>query len=132
MLICVAAFAAYRIWSLSGDRPVALRPSAAASAAPASPVTLALTVTGAKCQVFVRVPDGDILVNRNLLRGESVRLDERRLSVVLSDGSAARVWVNGTLRPAGKAGRLTFIALKATSAVSRGGGPGPLLRRPGR
>lgn len=74
---------------------------------------MTLTVTGASCQVFVRVPGGDILVDRSLVRGQSIRFDEPRLSVVLSDASAARVYVNGRLRPSGKPGeRLEFVAQK--------------------
>lgn len=80
---------------------------------PVTAVTLSLIVTGPKCQVFVRVPDGDILINRDLLRGQSIRLDEQRLSVVIGDASAARVYVNGRLRPPGKPGeRVTFVAQK--------------------
>lgn len=116
-LICVATFSAYRIW----ERAVPLRAPDAAPRSPsrASPgdrsttVTLALTVTGPACQVFVRVPGGDILVDRDLPRGQSVRLDERLLSVVLGDASAARVYVNGTLRPPGRPGqRVAFVAEK--------------------
>lgn len=126
-LLGVAGFAGYRIWdssTLSGSPAAApspkpsTRPSTAVSPAtdvtPTSAVTLALTVTGPTCQVFVRVPGGDILVNRSLARGESVRLDEQRLSIVLGDASAARVYVNGTLRPPGKPGeRVTFVAQKS-------------------
>src|SRR3954471_23945340 len=73
-----------------------------------------VTVTGAECQVFVRVPGGDILVNRSLARGESVRFEEPQLSVVLGDGSAAQVFVNGKLRPPGKAGqRVAFVAARS-------------------
>lgn len=116
VLICVAAFAAYQIWDRSRDHPAPPRgpatASASASATPAA-LTLVLTVTGPKCQVFVRVPGGDILVNRSLLRGQSVRFDEQKLSIVLGDASAARVYVNGKLRPPGKPGvRATFTALK--------------------
>ena len=123
VLICVAAFAAYRIWDRSRERPAAphrprtrvttsATPSPSPTATP-SAVTLALTVTGPRCQVFVQVPGGDILVNRSLVRGQSVRLDEQRLSIVLGDASAVRVYVNGKLRPPGKAGRrVTFTALK--------------------
>jgi ferric-dicitrate binding protein FerR (iron transport regulator) len=117
VLICVAAFAAYQIWDQSrpapGDRPPSRHGRTTASAVPVSALTLTVTVTGPKCQVFVQVPGGDILVNRSLVRGESVRFDERQLSVVLGDASAAQVYVNGRLRPAGKPGqRVTFTALK--------------------
>lgn len=128
VLMCVVVFAAYRIRERSRERPAprqpprgpvttsaapSPRPTTAPSPTPAAAVTLALTVTGPSCQVFVRVPGGDILVNRSLVRGQSVRLDEQRLSIVLGDASAVRVYVNGKLRPAGKAGRrVTFTALK--------------------
>jgi len=128
VLMCVAVFAAYRIWGRSREHPAprqpprgpvttsaapSPRPTTAPSPTPAGAVTLALTVTGPSCQVFVRVPGGDILVNRSLVRGQSVRLDEQRLSIVLGDASAVRVYVNGKLRPPGKAGRrVTFTALK--------------------
>jgi Domain of unknown function (DUF4115) len=121
VLICVAVFAAYRIWDRSRERPAAphrprARVTTATTPSPATTpgtVTLALTVTGPRCRVFVRVPGGDILVDRSLVRGQSVRLDEQRLSIVLGDASAVRVYVNGKLRPPGKAGRrVTFTALK--------------------
>jgi hypothetical protein len=116
VLICVAAFAAYQIWDQSRSRPAhppIRHDRSTASAVPVSALTLTVTVTGPKCQVFVRVPGGDILVNRSLVRGQSVRFDERQLSVVLGDASAAQVYVNGRLRPAGKPGqRVAFTALK--------------------
>jgi hypothetical protein len=114
VLICAAAFAAYQIWDQAGvGRPVR-HSRATATATPVAPVTLTVTVTGAECQVFVRVPGGDILVNRSLARGESVRFEEPQLSVVLGDGSAAQVFVNGKLRPPGKAGqRVAFVAARS-------------------
>ena len=112
----VATFAGHRIWDRAGSSPARRSPVAApkTSPAPATAVTLTLTVTGPSCQVFVRVPGGDILVDRNLRRGQSIRLDEQRLSVVLSDPTATRVYVNGHLRPPGEPGRRAeFIAQKA-------------------
>lgn len=115
-LIGLAAFAGSRIWDRAGGGSPARRHHAAApatSGTPAAPVTLTLTVTGPRCQVFVQVPGGDILVDRSLQRGQSVRLDEQRLSVVLGDAAAARVYVNGHLRPPGKPGeRAAFVAQK--------------------
>lgn len=113
MLICAASFAAYQIWDQAGLQRPARKSRATVSATPVAAVTLTVTVTGAKCQVFVRVPGGDILVNRNLLRGESIRFEEPQLSVVLGDASAAQVYVNGALRPPGKPGRRdAFIATR--------------------
>ena len=114
MLICAAAFAAYQIWDQAGVRQPVRHSRASASATPVAAVTLTVTVTGAKCQVFVRIPGGDILVNRSLARGESVRFEEPQLSVVLGDASAAQVYVNGRLRPPGKAGqRAAFVAARS-------------------
>jgi hypothetical protein len=113
VLLGAAAFAAYRIWDHGREHAPVRHGRPAASATPAASVTLTVTVTGAECQVFVRVPGGDILVNRSLVRGQSVRFDEQNLSVVLGDGSAAQVYVNGKLRPPGKAGqRVAFVATK--------------------
>lgn len=113
VLLCAAAYAAYEIWDHGRDHAPVRHGRPAASATPAASVTLTVTVTGAKCQVFVRVPGGDILVNRSLVRGQSVRFDEQRLSVVLGDGGAAQVYVNGRLRPPGRAGqRAEFVAIK--------------------
>jgi hypothetical protein len=113
VLACVAAFAAYRIWGQVRDHRTTRHGRPAASATPATSITLAIIVTGPKCPVFVQVPGGDILVNRNLVRGQSVRFEEQRLSVVLGDGGAAQVYVNGHLRPPGEAGRrVAFTVLK--------------------
>jgi hypothetical protein len=124
-LFGAAAFAAYAIWDHSHDqapvrhsRPPEAVPTSVAPSLPTpiptpTPATLAVTVTGANCQVFVRVPGGDILVNRSLAHGESVRFDDKALSVVLSDGGAVQVYVNGHLRPAGPAGqRAEFTATR--------------------
>jgi hypothetical protein len=118
--MAAAAFAAYAIWTRTRDHPPArhthaparhTRPPESPSASTAA--TLAVTVTGPACQVFVRVPGGDILVNRNLVHGESVRFDDPRLSVVLSDAGAVRVYVNGKPRQVGNPGqRVEFTAVK--------------------
>lgn len=58
-----------------------------------------------KCPVFVRVPGGDVLVDRDLTAGEQAAYFEPELDVVLGDGSAVQVYENGELRPAGKPGQ---------------------------
>lgn len=115
VLICAAAFAAYQIWDRSSRaRTPARHGRVPASATPAAVETLTVTVTGPKCHVFIQVPGGDILVDRSLTRGESVRFQEPRLSVVLDDASAARVSVNGRLRPPGRTvGREAFVATRS-------------------
>jgi hypothetical protein len=109
MLICVGGFAGYEVWL----RTRTSAPAPARHVSSAATVTLVVTVTAAECQVFIRVPGGDILVNRNLTRGQSVRFDDPRLSVVLSDAGAVRAYVNGELLPLGGSGRRAeFTALK--------------------
>jgi hypothetical protein len=126
-LICVSGFAGQRLWRRFGaSTPAALTasgrapsprspwgPDPAQRPASAAPATVAVTVTGPRCPIFVRVPGGDILVNRVLLRGRSVSFYDQRLSVVLGDASAALVHVNGRLRPPGPAGhRAEFTATR--------------------
>lgn len=120
--MAAAGFAGYGIWTRAhrpahGARSVgataATTPSPTPTPAPAQAATVAFTVTGPKCQIFVSVPGGDILVNRVFTRGESARFDDPRLNVVLSDASAVRVYVNGHPRPPGPPGaRAEFDAVR--------------------
>ncbi|WP_345360304.1 RodZ domain-containing protein [Actinoallomurus liliacearum] len=108
VLAGVLAFAGYSIWARVREPAPTRRPIAAAPAA-----TLTLTVTGPRCQVFVGVPGGDILVNRTLVRGQTLRFGDARLNVVLSDAGAVQVYVNGVRRPAGEPGRrAAFTAVR--------------------
>lgn len=108
-LMGAAAFAGYEVW-LSTRDPA---PAPARQVGSVATVTLTITVTGAQCQVFVGVPGGDILVNRTLVHGQSVRFDDPRLNVVLSDAGAVQVSINGKPRPAGASGqRAEFTAVK--------------------
>jgi hypothetical protein len=94
--------------------PSALPASSTSSASPAR--TLTVTVTGPECHVFVSVPAGEVLLDRTLQRGESVRFDDPRLAVVLSDGAAAQVYLNGVLQPAGSAGARQQFNVSRTPA----------------
>lgn len=101
-------FAGYSIWAQVRERE-----SPPHATAPAPTATLALTVTGSQCQVFVGVPGGDILVNRTLVRGQTLRFDDARLNVVLSAAGAVQVYLNGVRRPPGEPGRRTeFTAVR--------------------
>jgi hypothetical protein len=130
-LICVSAFAGYELWRrarYSGSTPVTAptypesRTSTSGIPERSEPVpyrrapetpTLIVTVTGQNCPLFVRIPGGDILLNRVLVHGQSVRFDDELLSVVLGDASAAEVHVNGRLRPPGRPGRRAeFTAIR--------------------
>ncbi|GAA4634688.1 hypothetical protein GCM10023196_077180 [Actinoallomurus vinaceus] len=109
LLTGAVGFAGYSIWA-QVRTPTPVRPTTAT----APTATLTLTVTGAGCQVFVGVPGGDILVNRTLARGQSVRFDDPRLNVVLSDAGAVQVSVNGVRRPPGEPGRrVEFTAIRS-------------------
>ncbi|MCO6006092.1 hypothetical protein NE236_13950 [Actinoallomurus purpureus] len=100
VLVGALGFAGYSIWAHVRDPEPARHTTAATTTA-----TLALTVTGSQCQVFVGVPGGDILVNRTLVHGQAVRFDDARLNVVLSDAGAVQIYVNGVRRPPGEPGR---------------------------
>jgi hypothetical protein len=66
--------------------------------------------------VFVRIPGGDILLNRELTPGERATFNDERLDIVLSDSAAVRVEVNGTPRPPPESGgREAFTVSRAPS-----------------
>jgi Domain of unknown function (DUF4115) len=109
-LLSAAGFAGYEVWL----RTRVPSPAPARQVGSVATVTLTVTVTGARCQVFVGVPGGDILVNRTLVHGQTVRFDDPVLNVVLSDAGAVQVAVNGRPRPAGTPGtRAEFAAVKS-------------------
>lgn len=98
-----------------GDAP-AVAPSAAATASatasdtdsaqsPDEVPTVRILCKADTCPVFVRVPGGDVLVDRDLAAGEQASYFEPELDVVLGDGSTVQVFENGELRPAGKPGQ---------------------------
>lgn len=61
--------------------------------------------------VTVRVPGGDVLLYRDMARGEEVSYFEPELDVVLTDAATVRVTENGELRPQGAPGeREAFTA----------------------
>lgn len=76
--------------------------------------TLQLNVTGAKSRVFVRIPGGDVLLDDTLTHGRHAEFDQAALDVVIYDGGAVKVVVNGKARPMGKPGqREQFTARSA-------------------
>ncbi|MFI0423102.1 hypothetical protein [Spongiactinospora sp. 9N601] len=78
---------------------------------PATP-TVYIECRADRCgMVFVRVPGGDVLLDRELLRGEQATFTEPKLDVVLADASGLTVEVNGVPRPPGEPGeREAFTA----------------------
>lgn len=101
-------------------------PPAVSGAAPSSkpnPAASSTSTTDAlivrcrapRCGVFISsVPDGDILFNGTLRQGDERTADEPRMALVVSDGSAVDVFINGRLAPKGPAGkRKTYTIVKS-------------------
>jgi hypothetical protein len=81
----------------------------AAKATPGSVPTIYVECLAELCPVFLRIPGGDILVDRDLTRGEKATYFEPRIDVVLGDAATVRVLVNGEERKRGGEGeRQTF------------------------
>lgn len=54
--------------------------------------------------VFLKITGGDVLLDREMARGERFRSFDPKVDVVLADSAAVRVQVNGAVRSPGKAG----------------------------
>ncbi|RBQ21404.1 hypothetical protein DP939_01430 [Spongiactinospora rosea] len=115
--LVVAALVVLGVRALNAPepRPPQPRPVPAPSTVTTSPAatpTVYIECRADRCgTVFVRVPGGDVLLDRELLRGEQASFTEPKLDVVLADASALRVEVNGVPRPPGEPGeRQAFIA----------------------
>jgi Domain of unknown function (DUF4115) len=102
LLVGLVAFGVYGIVTNGHDSQSTARSDVTATARP-SP--LVVTVTGAHCRIFIRVPAGDILFNDYLAHGQTIRFDEPRLDVVVADAGAVKVYVNGRARPLGGPGQ---------------------------
>lgn len=93
----------------AGPRSGGQRGSPASNAAARSrPPTLAIAVTGPRCYVSVRVPDGKTLLNETLHHGETVRFDRPALEVTVGDPGAVQIKVNGKPRKPARRGIDTF------------------------
>jgi hypothetical protein len=104
----------------SNDTPVPGAPPAS-SAPPASQQpsaekvpTVQVVCQADVCPVFVRVPGGDVLIDRDMARGEQASYFNPELDVVLGDAGTVQVFENGTARPAGQQGERE--AFKVTRA----------------
>ncbi|MEV5411962.1 hypothetical protein AB0K60_24375 [Thermopolyspora sp. NPDC052614] len=93
-----------------------------ASGAPVPPgsiPTVYLECLAEICPVFLRIPGGDVLIDRDLTRGEKATYFEPRIDVVLGDAATVRVFVNGEERKRGEEGeRQTFTASRPTPTPS--------------
>ncbi|GIH62356.1 hypothetical protein [Microbispora siamensis] len=90
------------------------RPSAEPSAASATPrvPTVRVVCRADRCPVFVRVPGGDVLIDRDLARGEEASYFQPELDVVLDDASTVQVFENGTARSPGPAGERQAFSVR--------------------
>jgi hypothetical protein len=87
------------------------KPPASPTTVPQAAPTLQLNVTGGSSRVFVRIPGGDVLLDDTLAHGRHAEFDQSALDVVIYDGGAVQVTVNGKQRPIGKSGqRVQFTA----------------------
>ncbi|MGI5492875.1 hypothetical protein [Microtetraspora malaysiensis] len=76
--------------------------------------TVQIVCSADRCPVFVRIPGGDVLMDRDMTRGEQASYFEPELDVVLGDASTVTVLENGTQRPPGEAGeRQSFKVTRA-------------------
>ncbi|MEU6424545.1 hypothetical protein ABZ860_01510 [Microbispora sp. NPDC046973] len=90
------------------------RPSAEPSAEPSTPrvPTVRVVCRADRCPVFVRVPGGDVLIDRDLARGEQASYFQPELDVVLDDASTVQIFENGTARSPGPAGERQAFSVK--------------------
>ncbi|GIH46421.1 hypothetical protein [Microbispora rosea] len=93
------------------------RPSAAPSAEPSTPrvPTVRVVCRADRCPVFVRVPGGDVLIDRDLARGEEASYFQPELDVVLDDASTVQIFENGTVRSPGPAGERQAFSVKRSA-----------------
>ncbi|MBO2446179.1 hypothetical protein J4573_03695 [Actinomadura barringtoniae] len=105
VLVVLLGAAGYGVFAVSGvsatgDRSAPPSPNGTHTrSAPSGPQTLVIKVTGPECDVQVRQTGAEApLLNDTLAKGRTVRFDQPRLSVHLSDPAAVQVYVNGELR----------------------------------
>ncbi|GLW09938.1 hypothetical protein Misp01_50670 [Microtetraspora sp. NBRC 13810] len=81
---------------------------------PAPDPTVFIECVQDRCgEVFVRIPGGDVLLDRELAGGEQVGFDDEKLDVVLADPDGLRVTVNGEPRtPAEPGERESFTVTR--------------------
>jgi hypothetical protein len=118
-LIAVGAKSLLSVIVSDGAPAEALSSAAPATTGGASPSasrvpTVRIVCQADRCPIFVRMPGGDVLVDRDLTRGEQASYFDPELDVVLDDASTVMVFENGTARPPGEpGGRQTFSVTRA-------------------
>ncbi|MEU7689251.1 MULTISPECIES: hypothetical protein [Microbispora] len=118
LLLAVIVVGARALLSTFGSEEPA---SDTASTSPARPTaesskprvpTVRVVCKADLCPVFVRVPGGDVLIDRDLARGEEASYFQPELDVVLDDASTVQVFENGTARSPGPAGERQAFSVK--------------------
>ncbi|MEU6407744.1 hypothetical protein [Microbispora sp. NPDC046933] len=118
LLLAVIVVGARALLSTFGSEEPAVgassTPSARPSAAPSTPrvPTVRVLCQADRCPVFVRVPGGDVLIDRELARGEQASYFQPELDVVLDDASTVEVFENGTARSPGPPGERQAFSVK--------------------
>lgn len=116
-LVALIVFGALSLFgSLGSDAETAASPdpsagtSSAATSPPPSATPERVPTVLVEClrehcpTVFLKVTGGDVLLDRELVRGERFQSFDAKVDVVLADSAAVRVQVNGAVRSPGKAG----------------------------
>lgn len=129
-VVALAIIGGYSLYfaldTASPDGKVSSQTASGAPSPPPSPTgpppAVTIKVTGDSCNVFVGVPAGTVLVNEEHKRGDVLTYDEPLLSVVVSDGSAVEVTINGELQPPSQPGeRQTFTVKKQPTTTAASG-----------
>ncbi|WP_405393372.1 protein kinase domain-containing protein [Microbispora hainanensis] len=89
--------------------------TAIASTAP----TLRIKCVSDKCPVFVAVPGGEVLIDRDLTKNEDLTYFDKELDVVLTDASTVDVYENGKKRAKGKEGEIQSFSVARTTPKRR-------------
>jgi hypothetical protein len=85
--------------------PDAVRTPTASPQLTGDPPTIMIECRQDLCAtVFVRVPGGDVLLDREMAKGERVAFEDEKLDVVLNDSASVGVEENGEPRPQGDPG----------------------------
>ncbi|RJL31989.1 hypothetical protein D5H75_16245 [Bailinhaonella thermotolerans] len=115
-LVVVGAKALFNSLNAKGEEPtsppVATSPNQNANA----PQTLLIRCVAEICPaVFVRIPGGDILQNRDMSKGEEMGFIEPELDVVVGDAGTVEIQVNGQRRPPGEPGSKDTFSVRPGS-----------------
>lgn len=124
-LAIIGVYALFYALDAAAPEPsrVAAPPDASTSSSPTpsgAPPVLTIKVVGAYCDVFVGIPQGNVLVNERMNQGDMITLNEPRMSAVVSNGAAAEVRIHGDLQPIGQSGQRQTFTISAEGASPAG------------